>query len=284
MVADFRYDRLDQLRSTLAYPIYPAQLLAEIPHNVADWLLTNINSYTHLLTQHAQLNEELLELQGRMLRFNALAEENTQLRAQLGASLRVGERVSLAEITNADFSPYSQHIWINKGSRGGVSLGQAVIDAHAIMGQITEVTPFRAKVTMITDPMHAIPVRVLRSGLLTVAKGTGRVDSLELPFLPNSADISVGDLLISSGLGGRYPADYPVARVTQIDQDSTGAPVVYAMPLAKLAQSRDVMLVWQIDQRGAASMDADEGAQDGESLLDPLKLSLPDNYNSEESD
>jgi rod shape-determining protein MreC len=160
-----------------------------------------------------------------------------------------------------------------------------VIDAHAIMGQITEVTPFRAKVIMITDPMHAIPVRVLRSGLLTVAKGTGRVDSLELPFLPNSADISVGDLLISSGLGGRYPADYPVARVTQIDQDSsTGAPVVYAMPLAKLAQSRDVMLVWQIDQRGTASMDADEGAQDGESLLDPLKLSLPDKYNSEESD
>lgn len=273
MIIDHYHDRLVPARNTLSYLTYPAQLLAETPRNLTNWAVGNVSTYSRLLQENQQLGQANLELQGRLLRFDALAEENAQLRAQLGASLRVGERVTLAEMTNADFSPYKQFIWINKGARAGVTLDQPVIDAHGIIGQVIEVTPFRSSVMLITDAMHAIPVRVLRSGLLTVAKGTGRIDSLELPYLPRAADIRVGDLLISSGLGERYPADYPVARVTQIDIDSTGAPIVYAMPLARLAAVREVMLVWPIDQSILAlSGNTEIGALQADSLLDSLTV------------
>jgi rod shape-determining protein MreC len=250
MVVDHRrHDYLQPLRDTVALVNFPAQLAAETPGDFINWVTESISNYNHLLDENRRLKKENLLLQGGVQRFKALEEENQLLRDQLGASLRVGERVTLAEMTKVDLSPYRQQIWINRGSNAGVFTGQAVIDAHAIMGQVIEVTPFRSTILLITDTLHSIPVQILRTGLRTVAKGTGRVNNLELPYLPASADVRVGDLLVSSGLGGRYPADYPVARITSVGRDVNGATMIAAAPLARLAVDEHVMLVWSLDEK-----------------------------------
>ncbi|WP_256858287.1 rod shape-determining protein MreC [Solemya velum gill symbiont] len=262
MVVDHRrHDSLQQLRDTVAIVNYPIQLAAETPGDFIKWTSESISNYNHLLDENRRLNKENLLLQGGMQRFKALEEENQLLRDQLGASLRVGERVTLAEMTKVDLSPYRQQIWINRGSNAGVFTGQAVIDAHAIMGQVIEVTPFRSAILLITDTLHSIPVQVLRTGLRTVAKGTGRINNLELPYLPRSADVRVGDLLVSSGLGGRYPSDYPVARITSVGRDPNGATTIAAAPLARLAVDEQVMLVWSLDEKLQA-VPVDEPAEE----------------------
>lgn len=249
LIADHKSNKLQPLKDGLAIITYPIHLIAEIPANFAGWIGETFSSHTTLLSDNAQLRQQNRQLKGMMLRFESLEEENNQLREQLGASLRVGERVTLAELTNVDLSPYRQQVWINKGSNAGVHIGQAVVDAHAIMGQVTQVTPFRATVLLITDSLHSIPVQILRTGLRTIAHGSGRIDKLELPYLPDNADIHVGDLLVTSGLGEHFPADYPVARITAIDLDpASRIRTVIATPLAKLAQDKNVMLVWQAEQ------------------------------------
>ena len=262
MIADHRYDKMQTVRDGIAFINYPVQLLAELPSNTSNWINKSFISYTLLLQENETLRNKNQELQGMMLRFEALEEENHHLRDQLGASLRVGERVTLAEMIKVDLSPYRQQIWIDRGSAAGVFVDQAVIDAHAIMGQVIEVTPFRATILLITDSLHSIPVRVARTGLRTIAKGTGRIDNLELPYLPASADVRVGDLLISSGLGGRYPSDYPVARITSVGRDVTGAKAVSATPLARLAEDKQVMLVWNLDDKLKAAPIEDSGEPD----------------------
>ena len=248
LIANHKTDKLQPLQDSIAVVAYPIQLAAEIPADIVDWIGETFSTHTSLLEENRLLHRENQQLRGQMLRFESLEEENAHLREQLGATLRVGERVTLAELTNVDLSPYRQQVWINKGSNAGVYAGQAVVDAHAVMGQVTEVTPFRATVLLITDTLHSIPVKILRTGLRTLAHGSGRIDRLELPYLPDNADVIVGDLLVTSGLGEHFPADYPVARVTAVDRDpGSGFRTVVATPLARLAQDKEVMLVWQSD-------------------------------------
>ena len=134
-----------------------------------------------------------------------------------------------------------------KGSLSGIFPGQPVLDAHAVMGQVTHVTPMTSTVLLITDASHALPVQVDRNGLRTIAFGTGRIHELELPHLPNNADIREGDQLVTSGLGGRFPPGYPVARVSRIEH-RPGEPFasIVATPSAHLERSREVLLVWTL--------------------------------------
>jgi rod shape-determining protein MreC len=236
-------------------------MIAAVPANVFGWLNEQITSHQTLISTNRRLTAENSELQGRMLRFQALEEENSRLRTQLSASLSVGDRVTLAELVGVNLSPYKQEVIIGRGSTAGVYSGQAVINDKGVMGQVTRVTPFRSTVLLITDTLHSIPVRVLRTGLRTIALGTGRIDRLELPYLPDSANIRVGDMLVTSGLGGRFPPDYPVARITSIEKGKDmRASIVVATPLANLAQDHDVMLVWSID--GSLDLPAEETASD----------------------
>jgi rod shape-determining protein MreC len=246
MVADFRYKQLDGLRNLLNTLTHPLQLIAEAPAAAVDWTMTKFNSHSKLLVDNHRLYEENLQLKGEMLRFKSLEEENSRLRMQLGATLKVGERVTLAELVGINLTPYKQQVTLSKGGTSSIYVGQAVINASGVMGQVTKVTPFRSTVLLITDSLHAVPVRILRSGQLTIALGTGHIDRLELPYLPDSANVRVGDLLVTSGLGGRYPPDYPVARITEVPA-AGAAGVVVASPLANLSQNRQVMLVWNID-------------------------------------
>jgi len=247
MVLDHRFAHLQQLRNTLAFITYPLHFLASLPVAASHWLEEVTATRSELLQQTRELRARNLKLGAQLQKLESLQAENIRLRNLLDASYKVGDRVLIAELSGVDLDPYKQQVTINKGSASGVYEGQAVLDADAVMGQVIQVTPFSSTVLLITDPSHSIPVQVLRSGLRTIAVGSGRVKELSLPYLPTNSDIREGDLLVTSGLGGKYPSGYPVARVARIDRTPNNAFArISAEPAAHLDRSREVLVVWRV--------------------------------------
>ena len=247
MVLDHRQHHLEALRSALVVVTYPLQRLAQFPVAASEWLTEAFASRTRLQRAADDLHEQNLLLRARLQKLEALEAENLQLRNLLDSSIKVGERVLIGELIDMDLDPYTQRVTINKGSTSGVYEGQPVLDADAVMGQVVQVTPFSAQVLLVTDPSHAIPIQVQRNGLRSIAVGTGRTNQLELPYLPINADIREGDVLITSGLGGTFPAGYPVATVQAVSRRAGEAfPYVLAAPRAHLDRAREVLLVWTV--------------------------------------
>jgi len=249
MAVDHRYKHLESVRAGLAIVTYPLYLLADLPNTASNWLGEVFATRERLLTENTRLHRENLELRVQLQKYDTVEAENRRLRNLLGSSIKVGDRVLIAELSSVDLDPYKQQIVINKGRTSGVYEGQAVVDAQGIMGQVTHVNPFTATVLLIADNRHALPVQVLRSGLRSIAVGTGLPDQLDLPYLPNDADIQPGDLLVSSGLGGRFPPGYPVAEVSSVQRPPEQPfAQVTARPLAHLDRSREVLLVWPVPE------------------------------------
>ena len=174
----------------------------------------------------------------------SLEAENARLRALLESTAKVGDQVLIAEILSVDMDPLRHRIVLNKGSRDGAYVGQALIDAQGVVGQITRDQLRSAEALLITDPDHAVPVEIVRSGLRTIAVGTGDLDNLSLPYMARNTDIKNGDLLVSSGLGGTFPPGYPVGTVTEVRGDTGEAFLrVKARPAAALDRIREVLLV-----------------------------------------
>ncbi|MBZ4024176.1 rod shape-determining protein MreC, partial [Rhodobacter sp. TJ_12] len=169
-----------------------------------------------LRAENKRLHQENLTLSARLQRFDALESENERLRNLLGSAFKVGERVLIAELLQVDLDPYRQQVLVDKGTLSGVFVGQPVLDANAVMGQVERANPLTSTVLLITDARHSLPVKVNRNGLRSIATGSGLIDQLNLLHVPKKADIRVGDLLVTSGLGGTYPPGYPVARVTEV--------------------------------------------------------------------
>lgn len=245
MVLDHNQRHLSQLRSALSVVTYPLQVLADLPLTLTHWLDETFSTRTALQEDNTRLHDENLKLRAQLQKFEALEAENSRLRDLLDSSIKLGDRVLSAELSAVDLDPYKHQVMINKGSNSGVFDGQSVLDARAVMGQVTHAGPFRSTVLLITDPHHAVPVQVLRNGLRSIALGTGRLDRLELPYLPNNADIREGDLLVTSGLGGKFPAGYPVAEVTEVIRlPQQPFAEISARPRAQLDRAREVLLVW----------------------------------------
>ncbi|MEL7537296.1 MAG: rod shape-determining protein MreC [Pseudomonadota bacterium] len=244
MVVDYRGNSLDLVRRTLAAAMNPIQVAVSLPVRLADWGEQSTRSRADLERENNALKVERLRTRAELQRFNALEAENERLRAMLNASARVADDYSMAEIMAVDANPYRHSIRLNKGIRRGVSTGQALVDANGVVGQVLEATDFNAMAILITDPDHATPVQVARNGLRTIADGTGELDRLELSYLPNSADIEVGDLLVTSGLGGTFPPGYPVAEVVKLERrPDLPFATVSARPVAKLDRIREVVLI-----------------------------------------
>ena len=245
MAVDHRLNHLQTVRSVLSVVVYPIQQAVNSPMSLAAWMSDRFSSREKLLARNRELRERQVLLEAKLLKLSALEAENARLRELMDSSLKVGDRILIGELLSVDPDPYRQQVVIDKGTEHGVYSGQAVLDAKGIMGQTGHVGPLTSSVILITDPSHAIPVQVNRNGLRTIAIGTGTNHRLELSHLPNNADIRAGDVLISSGLGGRFPPDYPVAVVTTARTDP-GRPfaVVYADPYADLERSRELLLVW----------------------------------------
>jgi len=247
MVLDHRFAHLQQVRSALALLTYPLHILAALPVTASQWLEEMTATRSELLSDNRQLRGENLKLRADLQKFESLQAENIRLRNLLDASYKVSDRVLIAELSAVDLDPYKQQVVINKGRSSGAYRGQAVLDAEAVMGQVVQVTPFSSTVLLITDPSHSTPVQVLRSGLRTIAVGSGRINELSLPYLPTNSDIREGDLLVTSGLGGKFPPGYPVARVTAVNRSPDNAfAEISAEPAAHLDRSREVLLVWSI--------------------------------------
>jgi rod shape-determining protein MreC len=265
MAVDHRYDHLRVVRSTFATLLYPLQWLADSPITLVDWASETFASRRELLLDNAQLHAENLKLHGQQQKMIALEAENMRLRGLLGTSFKVGERVLIAELMAVDLAPYRQQVLVDKGTRSGVYVGQAVLNADAVIGQVTEVTPFTATVLMITDAAHALPVRNHRTGRRTIAVGTGKVHRLSLPYLPNNTKFEVGDLLVTSGMGRHFPTGYPVARVVNVER-RPGDPFssVIAEPIAKLDRIREVLLVWSLDEGPAPLAQGGQAASEDE--------------------
>ncbi len=204
-----------------------------------------------------------------MQKLAALTEQNVRLRELLNSSALVNEKVEVAELIGMDPNPFTHRIIINKGERDGVVLGQPVLDARGLMGQVVELMPYTSRVLLLTDTTHSIPVQVNRNGLRAIASGTGNPESLELRHVADTADIKVGDLLVSSGLGQRFPAGYPVATVKEVIHDS-GQPfaIVRAVPTAALNRSRYLLLVFSDsrtpEERANDAAKAQQAEQNGE--------------------
>lgn len=250
MTLDHRQHHLDSIRSALSLVVYPLQALLDLPGNAGLWFRESLATRRQLQEENASLRTQQLMFNTRLQKLEALEAENLRLRELLGSSFQLGERVLVAELMSVDLDPYKHLVALNKGDLEDVYPGQAVLDESGIMGQVIHVGPLSSTVMLITDPDHAIPVLVNRTGLRTVALGTGAITQLDLPHIPVTADIRVGDLLVSSGLGGRFPPGYPVAVVETVVQDPGQAfSRVTATPRARLDRSREVLLVRRAHER-----------------------------------
>ncbi|MCH2041246.1 MAG: rod shape-determining protein MreC [Saccharospirillaceae bacterium] len=237
---------LQPLRQASGYLILPPQKVAAIPATMANWFGESAATHQELLNQNKKLTARNLILETKAQRLASLEAENIELRELLSASEQVDDRILVTSLTAVDPDPFSQQILIDKGVQDGVFIGQPVLDAFGLLGQVIDVLPRSSRVLMIADPNHAIPVQVNRNGVRAIAAGTGSLDVLELIYVPNTADIEVGDLLVSSGLGGRYPKGYPVASVTSVENISGKSfATVTAKPSAHLDRSRHLLLVFQ---------------------------------------
>lgn len=235
---------LTAVRGTLDWALQPLYWFSNVPRNVAD-VGGELKNYRTLLTENAQIKQELLRAQARLLKLDALEAENRRIRQLMASSSALDQKVLIAEIIATAQAPYRQQITLNKGAADGIYFGQAIVDAYGVMGQVIRVNPSSSIALLVTDPSHGIPVEVNRTGLQTVARGGGDGRVLSLPFLPGNADVKVGDLLVSSGLGGRFPAGYPVGEIFDIRR-TTGEHFIEASayPSARLNQGRQALLVW----------------------------------------
>ncbi len=257
MIADHRTSYLDYLRSALAVLITPMQVVAAIPQKMISGVDEWLSSERSLRDINAQLRQQQIKTRMELQRLRALESENETLRKLLDASTRLPDRVLMAELVEVSLDPYTHKILVDRGIVDGVYVGQPVVDQEGVMGQVAEAMPFTAAVTLISDPSHAIPVQVQRNGLRAIAFGTGQSDQLRISYLTPNADIRPGDVLVTSGLGGRFPAGYPVARVIEVISDASEAFLrIIAKPVAKLDRTNQVLLVWHgLDKARRPSQD-----------------------------
>ena len=242
-------DYLQPLKDTLSLIVHPVLLAIDVPNKSLRWIAENTADRAELLEQNKNLVSEALLLKARLQKFSALEKENTRLHNLLESSYKIGEQFISASLINVNLSANTQHIIIDKGHRFNLFIGQSVINEDGVIGQIIEVNPLSSHVMLITDPNHAIPVEINRTGLRTIATGNGTLNALNLPYLPHNADVKAGDLLITSGLGGVFPMGYPVAHVSKL-APSPGEAFMHAeaTTIAKIDSTREVLLVWSNQQ------------------------------------
>lgn len=245
MIADQRYDQGGIVRGWLTAAAYPAQRAVDAPFRAWNWLTDSFADRSRLRQENLEVTARLRLANLQLQRFAAIEEENRRLRDMRENSAGVAERVIVASILNVDLDPFRHRVLLDKGAADGVFKGQAVLDAEGIFGQVSKVNAQTSEVILISDAEHAIPVQASRSGLRTIAVGTGDARRLSLPFVTVESDLKPGDRLLSTGMGGVFPPGYPVAEITRVDRAATATfALVEARPTAQLERDREVLLVW----------------------------------------
>src|SRR5208282_955645 len=245
IIVDKRYDHLGKIRRLLSIVAYPVQVAVASPFEGWNWFRESVTTRDALRADKAELEAELRLAQFRLQRYEALEAETQRLRALRDSTTGVSERFIVGDIMDVDLDAFRARVLVDKGAHDGVFVGQAVLDASGVFGQVARVEQLTSEVILISDPTHAIPVQINRNGLRTIAVGTGESSRLKLPYLPTSADVIAGDLLITSGLGGVFPAGYPVGTIAEVKRDPAQSLAdVDVRPAAALDRSRELMFVW----------------------------------------
>jgi rod shape-determining protein MreC len=270
---DQRDSWLTEVRYVMQAAAYPIQAAVSFPKKAWLWGTDLLETRDALRADNQRLLERERELAIASARFAALEKENARLRALNEALPPLVRRTLVAEVISDELTPLRQRLLVNQGARnGGVFRSQPVVDARGLVGQVARIGPWSAEIILITDPEHALPIEVVRNGLRSIAVGSGDSGELLLPYLAVNSDVKPGDILVSSGLGGVFPAGYPVAEVTGIKRDpELLLAQVRARPLATLARDRQVMLLWFDPGHPAAPVQPDpELAKPGEIPLPEL--------------
>ena len=244
LINDQRNNYLSILRNSIAIAIYPLQSAVEIPSRFTNWFDLRVKSKEILIQENQTLLSQQKINSSILQRYEALEQENERLKQILNAASNLDNKVEITRIISVNVNPYRHTIVIDKGERDGVYEGQVLLDADGVIGQILHTNFLTSEAILISDSDHALPVEINRNGLRTIVLGNGSYTKLNVPYIPNNADIEVGDLLVTSGLGGKFPSGYPVAKVEFIESDlSEQFYKVSAKPIAYLNQVREVMLL-----------------------------------------
>ncbi|MDE2448730.1 MAG: rod shape-determining protein MreC [Gammaproteobacteria bacterium] len=272
MILDQRFNWLGRAHYVLQATSYPLELAVSSPVAAWRWVQNSFANRASLEAENQRLRGQLRDLELRSMRYDALARQNAALLGLRNALPPVAQRWLPADIVNIQLDSLRQRVLIDRGTVNGVTASQAVLDDDGVVGQTMHVGPWSAQVILITDPEHALPVSIARTGLRTIAVGAGDSTSLGLPYLPANADVRVGDVLVTSGLGGVFPAGYPVARITEVHKDAV-QPLAHvrAAPFAHIDTDREVMLIWFRQNSPAAPLQERNGElSTGDRNIQPL--------------
>jgi rod shape-determining protein MreC len=245
IIVDKRYDHLGKIRRLLSVVAYPVQIAVASPFEGWHWFRDSVTTRDALRADKTKLEAELRLAQFRLQRYEALEAETQRLRALRENTVGVTDRFVIGDIMNVDLDAFRERVLVDKGAGDGIYVGQAVLDSGGVFGQVARVGQLTSEVILVSDAAHAIPVQINRNGLRTVAVGTGDTNRLKLPYLPTSADVVAGDLLVTSGLGGGFPAGYPVGTIAEVKRDPAQSLAdVDVKPAAALDRSRELLFVW----------------------------------------
>jgi rod shape-determining protein MreC len=249
IIVDKRYEQLSKIRRVLSIVAYPVQIAVASPFEGWDWFRESVTTRDALRADKTKLEAELRLAQFRLQRYEALEAETVRLRGLRDSTVGITDRFVIGNVMDVDLDAFRERVLVDKGAQDGVFVGQAVLDSGGVFGQVARVGQLTSEVILLSDAAHAIPVQINRNGLRTIAVGTGDMSRLKLPYLPTSADVVAGDLLVTSGLGGGFPAGYPVGTVAEVKRDpAQSLAEVDVKPAAALDRSRELMFVWMKPQ------------------------------------
>ncbi|WP_413112668.1 rod shape-determining protein MreC [Thaumasiovibrio sp. DFM-14] len=249
MLADSRLDAFANVRYLLNSAVAPLQYLANMPREMLGGVTSSVGSRAQILAENEALRREILVLKSNMLLFDQLTQENQRLRELLGSPFMRDERKMVASVMAIDSDPYTHQVMIDKGRVDGVYEGQPVINDRGIVGQVIHVGAHNSQVMLLIDASHGIPVQVVRNDIRVIATGTGAPNQIQLENVPSNTDIEVGDLLVTSGLGERFPEGYPVGYVTDFSFDNQRPfAEIKVRPAVQFDRLRYLLLVWPTDE------------------------------------
>jgi rod shape-determining protein MreC len=245
MVMDRRMESFASIRSALTLPVTPIQYIVNWPTQFIDNLKVVISTHDNLINQNLKLKSDQLLLRSQLQRLIAIESENNYLKALMKSSQRLKTKTLISELLAVDSEPYVYQVLLDKGKRDGVYVGQPVLDASGVMGQVSQVGLVTSRVLLINDPRSGVAVQNARNGMRTIAVGDNYTGKIRLMYVPKTADVREGDIFITSGLGDQYPEGYPVGKVLAVANDPAKSfAEVYLQPSAHLDSSRQVLLVW----------------------------------------
>jgi rod shape-determining protein MreC len=245
MVVDNRWEEFKSVRAALSLPIAPLHYIVSWPAQIIDNIKITLSTHEDLVNENLRLKSDQLLLHSQLQRLIAVESENNYLKSLLKSTNQVKGKTLIAELLAVDFEPFVHQVVLNKGSRDGVYVGQPVLDASGVMGQVIQVGPITSRVILINDPHSGISVQNSRNGMRAFAMGDSYSDKLRLMYVTKTADIKAGDIFLTSGLGDHYPEGYPVGKVSSVITDPAQQfAIIYLEPSARLDKSRQVLLIW----------------------------------------